>query len=193
MCFPPCRRCVASLGVERLHSALGNVNLALSTTLSGPGGAHRQTRMRSWRDVATSIPTLQRGPVTWDPSRMTILHPTDVKWTTMTIFWYNCGEALWGLFPMGGKNDKQFRLENIVCLSTGAFKIQLSATVFEYMRCARARPFSIGPFGAWVITSRATPPGSSLVVTGIPNDLDEMEVATTLVVGIECMLPEPVR
>ena len=39
----------------------------------------------------------------------------------------------------------------------------------------------------------ATPPGSSLVVAGIPEDLDEAEVATVLVVGTKRMLPEPVR
>ena len=48
---------------------------------------------------------------------------------------------------MGSENDEQFRLENIVRLSTGAFKIQLSATAFEYMRSAGARPFDISPFG----------------------------------------------
>ena len=32
-----------------------------------------------------------------------------------------------------------------------------------------------------------------MVVTGIPEDLDEIEVATALVVGIEHMHPEPVR
>ena len=86
---------------------------------------------------------------------------------------------------MGSKNDEQFRLENIVRLSTGAFKIQLSAPVFEYMRSAGARPFDIISFGAWAIAGGATPPGSSLVVAGIPEDLDEMEVATALVVGTE--------
>ena len=84
---------------------------------------------------------------------------------------------------MGGKNDEQFRLENVVRLSTGAFKIQLSAQAFEYMRRAGARPFDISPFGTRAIAGRATPSGSLLVVAGIPEDLDEMEVATTLVVG----------
>ena len=84
---------------------------------------------------------------------------------------------------MGGENDEQFRLENIVRLSTGAFKIQLSAPAFEYMWSAGARPFDISPFGAWAIAGGATLPGSSLVVAGIPEDLDKMEVATALVVG----------
>ena len=41
----------------------------------------------------------------------------------MTIFTYNFGEALQGLFPMGGENDEQFCLENVVRLSTSTFKI----------------------------------------------------------------------
>ena len=86
---------------------------------------------------------------------------------------------------MGGENDEQFRLENVVRLLTGTFKIQLSAVAFEYIRGAGTRPFDIGPFGTWAIVGRATPPGSSLVVTGIPEDLDEMEVATVLVMGTE--------
>ena len=94
---------------------------------------------------------------------------------------------------MGGENDEQFRLENVVRLSTGAFKIQLSTTASEYIRGAGTRPFDIGPFGTWAIAGGATPPGTSLVVTGIPEDLDEMEVATALVVGMERTLPEPVR
>ena len=51
------------------------------------------------------------------------LCPTDVKWTTTTISLYNFGKALRGLFPMGGKNNEQFHLENIVRLLTGTFKI----------------------------------------------------------------------
>ena len=100
-----------------------------------------------------------------------------------TISSYNFWEALRGLFPMGGENDEQFRLENIVRLSTGAFKIQLSAPAFEYMRSTGARPFDISPFGTWAIVGGATPPGSSLVVAGIPEDLDKTEVVTMLVVG----------
>ena len=62
------------------------------------------------------------------------------------------------------------------------------------MRSAGARPFDIGPFGTWAIAGGATPPGSSLVVAGIPEDLDEKEVViTALVVGMERTLPEPVR
>ena len=114
---------------------------------------------------------------------MTILCPTDAKWTTTTISLYNVGEALWGLFPMGSKNDEQLRLENIVRLSTSTFKIQLSTTAFEYMRSAGARPFEIGPFGTWAIAGGATLLGSSLVVMGIPEDLNDTEVATALVVG----------
>ena len=94
---------------------------------------------------------------------------------------------------MGGKNDEEFWLENIVHLLTGGFKIQLSTIAFEYMQSTGARPFDIGPFGTWAITGGATPPGSSLVVVGIPEDLDEMEMATSLVMGTECMLPEPVH
>ena len=94
---------------------------------------------------------------------------------------------------MGGKNNEEFRLENIVRLSTGAFKTQLSTTAFEYMRSAGARPFDIGPFGTWAIAGGATPLGSSFVVTGIPEDLDKTEVATALVVGTERTLLEPVR
>ena len=184
---------LAGLGAERLRSALGNANLAPPTAPGGPGGAHRQTSAWSWRDVATSAPAPRRAPLTWDPLRTTILHLTDAKWTTTTIFSYNFGEALWGLFPMGGENDEEFRLENIVRLSTGAFKSQLSAPAFDYMRSAGARPFDISPFGAWAIAGGATPPGSSLVVAGIPEDLDETEVATALVVGTERTLPEPVR
>ena len=71
--------------------------------------------------------------MTWDPLRTTILRPTDAKWTTTTISSYNFGEALRGMFPMGGENDEQFCLENVVCLSTGAFKIQLFTMVFEYI------------------------------------------------------------
>ena len=112
--------------------------------------------------------------------------------TTM-ISSYNFGEALRGLFPMGGENDEQFRLENIVRLSTGAFKIQLSAAAFDSIRGAGTRPFDISPFGTWAIAGGAPPPGSSLVVAGIPEDLDETEVATALVVGTERTLPEPVR
>ena len=78
-------------------------------------------------------------------------------------------------------------------LSTGTFEIQLSATVFEYMRSAGASPFDIGPFGAWAIAGGATPPGNSLVVAGIPEDLAKTEVANALVVGMERTLPEPVR
>ena len=115
--------------------------------------------------------------------RTTILRPTDAKWTTATISSYNFGEALQGLFPMGGENDEEFRLENIVRLSTSAFKIQFSTQAFEYMRSAGARPFNISPFGTWAIAGGATPPCSSLVVAGIPEDLDKMEVATALVVG----------
>ena len=184
---------LAGLGAERLRSALGNANLAPPTAPCGPGGAHRPTSARSWRDVAASAPAPRRAPVTWDPSRTTILRPTDAKWTTTTISTYNFGEALRGLFPMGGENDEQFRLENVVRLSTGAFKIQLSAAAFEYIRGAGTRPFDIGPFGTWAIAGGATPPGSSLVVAGIPEDLDETEVVTALVVGTERTLPEPVR
>ena len=93
---------------------------------------------------------------------------------------------------MGGENHEQFRQENVVRLSTGAFKIQLSASAFEYIRGAGTRPFDISPFGTWAIAGRATPLGSSLVVAGIPKDLDEIEVVTALVVGTERMLPEPV-
>ena len=71
--------------------------------------------------------------MTWDPSRTTILRPTDAKWATTTISTYNFGEALRGLFPIGGENDEQFCLENVVRLSTCAFKIQLSAVAFEYI------------------------------------------------------------
>ena len=84
---------------------------------------------------------------------------------------------------MGGKNDEQFRLENVVRLSTGTFKIQLSATAFEYIRGAGTRPFDIGPFGTWAIAGGATPPGNLLVVADIPEDLDETEMVTALVVG----------
>ena len=94
---------------------------------------------------------------------------------------------------MGGENDEQFWLENLVRLSTGDFKIQLSASAFEYMWSAGACPFDISPFGTWEIAGGATPPGSSLVVAGIPEDLDEKEVVTALVVGTERTLPEPVR
>ena len=38
---------LAGLGAERLHSALGNANLAPPTAPCGPGGAHRQTGVRS--------------------------------------------------------------------------------------------------------------------------------------------------
>ena len=68
-------------------------------------------------------------------------------------------------------------------LSIGTFKIQLSAVSFEYIRGTGTRPFDIGPFGTWAIAGGATPPGSSLVVAGIPEDLHETEVVTTLVVG----------
>ena len=60
------------------------------------------------------------------------------------------------------------------------------------MWSAGARPFDIGPFGTWAIVGGATPPGSSLVVAGIPEDWDEREVDTALVMGTEHMLPEPV-
>ena len=46
-----------------------------------------------------------------------------------------------------------------------------------------ACPFDIRPFGTWAIVGGATPLGNSLVITGIPEDLDKMEVATPLVVG----------
>ena len=85
--------------------------------------------------------------MTWDPSCTTILCPTDAKCTTMTISTYNFEEALWGLFPIGSKNDEQLCLENVVRLSAGAFKIQLSAVAFEYIKGAGTRPFGIGPFG----------------------------------------------
>ena len=45
---------LAGLGVERLRSALGNANLAPPTAPGGLGGAHRQTSVWSWRDVAAS-------------------------------------------------------------------------------------------------------------------------------------------
>ena len=93
---------------------------------------------------------------------------------------------------MGGENDEQFRLENIVRLSTGAFKIQLFTTAFDSIRGAGTRPFDISPFGTWAIAGGGPPPGSSFVVAGIPEDLDETEVATALVVGTERTLPEPV-
>ena len=94
---------------------------------------------------------------------------------------------------MGGKKDEEFRLENIVRLPSGTFKIQLSATAFDYMQSAGARPFDISPFGTWAIAGGGIPLGSSLVIAGIPEDLDKMEVATALVVGMERTLPEPVR
>ena len=123
MRFPLRRGILAGLGAKRLRNALGNVNLALQTAPCGLGRAHQQTSGRSWRDVPASIPAPQWAPMTWDPGRTPILYPTDAKRTTMTISTYNFGEALWGLFPMGSKNDEQFRLENVMCLSIGAFKI----------------------------------------------------------------------
>ena len=62
------------------------------------------------------------------------------------------------------------------------------------------------PSGAWALAPSTSAPlgpgqlraeaprqaGSSLVVAGIPEDLDETEVATALVVGTERTLPEPV-
>ena len=97
---------LAGMGTKRLRSALGNMKLAPPTAPCGPIGAHRQTSMRSWRDVAASTPVPRRAPVTWDPSRTTILRLMDAKWTTATISSYNFGEALQGLFPMGSENDE---------------------------------------------------------------------------------------
>ena len=38
---------LARMGAERLHSALGNANLALPTAPGGPGRAHQQTSVQS--------------------------------------------------------------------------------------------------------------------------------------------------
>ena len=48
---------LAGLGAERLCSALGNAKLTPPTAPGGPGGAHRQTSVQSWWDVAASAPT----------------------------------------------------------------------------------------------------------------------------------------
>ena len=47
---------------------------------------------------------------------------------------YAFGEALWGLFPMGGEADAQFRIERLVQLSTGAIKALVSEAAFKHVQ-----------------------------------------------------------
>ena len=185
---------LAGLGAERLRSTLESVPLPPKTMPNGLHGAHRPTGTRSWRDVAASTPPPRRTPLAWDPARTIILRPTDAQWATRTISSYNFGEALRGLFPMeGADDDERYRIDSIVRLSTGAFKMQLSPAAMTTVRSQGAKPFDVSPFGTWAVASGATPPGSSLVVAGVPEDLSEQEVATALVMGTERTLPDTLR
>ena len=106
--------CAVPLGTRTLPHGPHSAVLAgrIDKPMRGAGGT-----------LQHPLPRRDGPPVTWDPTRTLILRPTEAKWTTTMISSYNFGEAVRGLFPMGGENDEQFRLENIVRLSTGTFKI----------------------------------------------------------------------
>ena len=174
---------LAGLGAERLRSTLERVEMTSKTLSLGPQGANRQPNGRSWRDVAASTPAPRRTPLAWDPSRTLLLRPTDDRWTRTMITSYNFSEAFRGLFPVGGDNDTRFQLESLVRLSTGAFKVQLSTAAYDFLRTQGTKPFDVSPFGTWAIAGGATAPGSSMVVTGVPEDLSEQEVADGLAGG----------
>ena len=73
----------------------------------------------------------------------------------------------------GEEDDERFRIDSIVRLSTGAFKMQLSPAAMMTVRSQGAKPFDVSPFGTWAVVNGATPPGSSLVVAGVPEDLSK--------------------
>ena len=70
-------------------------------------------------------------------------------------------------------------------MSTSAFKLQLLPIAYDCIRGVKTRHFNIDPLGIWIIASKATMLGCSLVIMGIHKDFTKREVATTLVVGME--------
>ena len=184
---------LAGMSAEKLRVAISHASTEKKEAGRSPEDGRRAGMGRSWRDVAASAPPVRRAPLEWDAARTVILRPTDANWTRRSFPTYAFGEAFCGLFPMGGDADAQFRIERVVRLSTGAVKALVLPAAFEQLRGASGAPFSVEPFGEWTVSGGAPSPGRSAVVAGVPEHLNDEQVAGELVEGTAGDLPEAIR
>ena len=184
---------LAGISVEKLCVAISHAAMEKKDAGRSSEDGRRAAMGRSWRDVTASSPPVRRAPLEWDAARTVILRPTDESWVRRSFPTYAFGEAFHGLFPMGGDADAQFRIERVVRLSTGAVKALVSPAAFEQLRGASGAQCSVAPFGEWTVSKGAPLPGRSAVVAGVPEHLNDEQVAGELVEGTAGDLPEALR
>ena len=158
-----------------------------------PEDCRRAAMGCSWCDVTASTPPVRQAPLEWDATHTVILRPTDKVWAWKSFLIYSFGEAFWGLFPMDGEADAQFRIDRLIRLSMGTVKALVSEAEFEQLQGASGVPFSVVPFGESTVSGGAPSPARSVVVVGVPEHLTEQKVAEELVEGMAGDLPEAAR
>ena len=186
----------AGMATERLRASVERIEKEKRADDRKDGrDAALEGRKRSWSSVvrdgrsAPSIAQVRPAQrIEWDAERTVILRPVDPSLATQEIsafaFGHELERFLHPLLGAGGSEDSA--VQRLVRTPTGDWKLMVAPAVREYVL---ASPNVRVKDTLWKIEKLRAAPLPSMVVTGVPLELSDVEVKEGLVAGAKRVLP----
>ena len=185
---------LGGIAAERLSS---QADALLKEKQKPQGNAREAARdsnavKRSWSSVvregvaAQSEPRAKPvsfSPVQWSSSRTVFVRPVDESAAKRQISRFEFGESLASCLQ-NPEDASTPAVQRLVRTSTGDWKVQLSAGTLRLL--TPDQELSVGVFGKWRVESPRIPVSASLVLTRVPEQISDENVARGLYEGAKC-------
>ena len=186
---------LAGMGAERVRGALKETDSVRETQKKESPHGHQRDMGRKWSEVAAALGprTPPRPPqFEWDPSRTVFLVPENAEEARRPISAYAFGRHLQACFANvpGFETTANPAVKRIERTPTNGWKVLLAPGAVEYLPRGA---FVVPTMGTWKPEPMRSPSSASVVIYGVPTDLEDQHVEMFLKQGTRELVKEEDR
>ena len=183
---------LAGMGAERMRDALKKTTEAREEKKEDSPHGRRRDMGRKWSEVVAApwtSPPPRPPQLEWEPSRTVFLIPENAEEARRPISSYGFGRSLQACFAgvTGFETTANPAVQRVERTPTNGWKVLLAPGAVQYLPRGA---FEVPNMGRWTAEPMRSPSSASVVIYGVPTDLEDQHVEMFLKQGTRELIKE---